>query len=682
MTNWSRWVAGALALAGLLVFVPHAQAGVSFDNSVIRIGLDETGVLGLKPTDHANNCVYGDTDFTSMQRVDDDTDAEDCDREGEGWGLAYGAGDDTDTWGKAFYQYGTLQSGGDVTPGSFSYTATTAKSVVMVGTDIELTQDWKPAPKTQYLYGDHITIKNKGMNTIPSVRFRRVMTWSDSSTHYDQTCAEIGYTPWSGPPAPDSLVFLNLIRLSTDPSPLMPVVTYGSPVEGPPVQDSATNCDDQATEWEFQFTGLTPRDTREFTLWYGGAPSRDDSLAALKTVKAQLMSIDHTLANGAEGDGTEWNWIMAFGDIPPAAGNHTRITGSTAPHTPKPQPDYTPDNGTFTQVGSHPFNEPPQFKAIPHVTTEVNHAVHFVATAGDKEGDTLHYNYLDVPKGAYVEPGPDGVAFDWVPGSGDVGVHCGIRFLVTEYLVDARNVADPATRNAYPQSSTADTCIVVFDRNADNDYDGVRDVGDDCPGVADHLQADGDSDGIGNLCDNCPDTYNPDQADLDGDNIGDACAAKSANPVPANASLGRPGDLDGDGVPDAQDDCPTLADAHQSDLDHDGAGDLCDADADGDGALNFASDRTTILDNCPDVANPDQADANADHRGDACPQGQTHAVKGMPLAAPTAPASSMPPASAAAVPRAPAPHPAPAVPVLAAVVALAAAVLAARRKSA
>jgi hypothetical protein len=47
---------------------------------------------------------------------------------------------------------------------------------------------------------------------------------------------------------------------------------------------------------------------------------------------------------------------------------------------------------------------------------------------------------------------------------------------------------------------------------------------------------DPDGDGVPNACDNCPSVANPDQADSDGDGIGDACAPliASANPPAAN----------------------------------------------------------------------------------------------------------------------------------------------------
>lgn len=97
---------------------------------------------------------------------------------------------------------------------------------------------------------------------------------------------------------------------------------------------------------------------------------------------------------------------------------------------------------------------------------------------------------------------------------------------------------------------------------------GCRDDGDCATGEGCHLGAclpcggegDVDGDGYCRVEDNCPSVPNPDQADLDGDGIGDACDP----------------DDDGDGVPDAEDNCPLVPNPSQLDTDGDGIGDACE----------------------------------------------------------------------------------------------------------
>jgi hypothetical protein len=81
---------------------------------------------------------------------------------------------------------------------------------------------------------------------------------------------------------------------------------------------------------------------------------------------------------------------------------------------------------------------------------------------------------------------------------------------------------------------------------------------------------DSDGDGVCNAVDNCPEIANPDQKDSNNNGIGDVCE------IDPCAEHG--GDSDGDGVCDAVDNCPEIANPDQKDSNNNGIGDVCEVD--------------------------------------------------------------------------------------------------------
>jgi hypothetical protein len=90
---------------------------------------------------------------------------------------------------------------------------------------------------------------------------------------------------------------------------------------------------------------------------------------------------------------------------------------------------------------------------------------------------------------------------------------------------------------------------------------------------------DGDGDGEPDATDNCPRVFNPSQADLDGDGAGDACDPCPLDADAATCAPPDPTDLDRDGVLDTVDNCPRVPNPGQEDADGNGVGDVCEVTA-------------------------------------------------------------------------------------------------------
>ncbi len=164
----------------------------------------------------------------------------------------------------------------------------------------------------------------------------------------------------------------------------------------------------------------------------------------------------------------------------------------------------------------------------------------------------------------------------------------------------------------------------------DSDSDGISNLFDNCPYLANVDQADHDTDGSGNVCDE----------DIDGDGFSNSKESSAGTKIWNALSFPSGLDTDGDSVLDVFDNCIFISNVKQWDRDSDQIGDDCDDDLDGDGASNeeetkagtSISDKTSFpaksdqdgdgvvdaIDNCKNIANSGQWDKDGDGLGNAC----------------------------------------------------------------
>ncbi len=289
---------------------------------------------------------------------------------------------------------------------------------------------------------------------------------------------------------------------------------------------------------------------------------------------------------------------------------------------------------------------------------------------GDFGGLALLAGGDDVP----VKEGDKFTLFAYADNDGSGG-STGVNLMLAPVTPGDFVATELVTVTAPADREQLDGIALTIDARAfDQDFDGASDedrngdglVDDNCPEKPNADQLDNDGDGIGDVCDVCPDTSDPGQENTDGVGRGDACNDVA---TAACAYFGQyqpascPGDADGDEIDDAAiaceegipfclpqdsssddlpvtgepttlDNCRTVENTDQANLDNDAFGDACDDDDDGDGqddsedncslagnAGQRDGDDDTVgdaCDNCVALVNNDQLDADEDGVGDVC----------------------------------------------------------------
>ncbi|MEA3191060.1 MAG: hypothetical protein QOD77_1642 [Thermoplasmata archaeon] len=538
---------------------PPLPIGSVITNGVVMLGVNPNGELNVASAIPSFGSPTGlppspGTTVVGLRYVPGDLESTADGCLCEGWGASYGT-----TSGQANQASGSY----GITPVSFDYTLSTARSVVRIG-NLRVTHDYHPSLATTSLYEVNVTMENLAATAMANVRYQRSMDWDVEPTPFQEYVTIVAPTP-----TPTALVMSHDNGFcGGDPLAFCSPMYATGPPTGASFADSGPA--DHGGTFRFNFGTLPAGDVKVFHIYYGAAESEVGALAALASVGASVYTLGQcspglllgaiAIDNGCDkGLGTPATFMFGFQNI-------TKVTPPPPPPPPVPPPP------------------PPPIPAIPGFTV-----------AMDESGCGPHpVQFADTTK-----PGTFPIAgWHWDFGDGDVSTdqnpvhtyrHGGtytVKLTVTDSAGDIRSTTKLLKTIGITECPIDPVDPSGVPRPGAPPRDGVD------PALVDK---DTDSDLHVDSMDNCVLTTNADQADQDGDGLGDACDP----------------DRDGDFFADPLDNCRDVANAGQSDLDNDSVGDACDLDVDGDGVANAA-------DNCFAAANGSQADGDRDGRGDAC----------------------------------------------------------------
>ena len=180
-------------------------------------------------------------------------------------------------------------------------TATTAVSVVDIGTTFRVTHDYHPSPSTPNAYEVSVSVKNISA-TATHLRYRRVMDWDIEPTAFSE--------------------FVTLFKGS---SPFLDFTSNNGfatsdPLSGPSdlgQTGSFTDAGpaDHGALFDFDFGSLAAGATREFKTFYGSAATETGAINALNAVGVEAYSLGEPSTPDGPTLGTPNTFLFGFRDI-------------------------------------------------------------------------------------------------------------------------------------------------------------------------------------------------------------------------------------------------------------------------------------------------------------------------------------------------------------------------------
>jgi hypothetical protein len=223
----------------------------------------------------------------------------------EGWGagvVGLGAG------------RGSVDNGGvsNLTVASFTSTASTATSVVNIGSFLRVTHNYTPSALTPFLYQVQVSLTNTSGAAFASgdLRYRRSMDWDIAPTTFNELVTHSGI-----PAALGIANGSNILSVGDDgfavPDPLENTAKGLSCALNANFVDCGP--DDHGSDFLFQFEALAAGATRTFSIFYGAAPTEAQALSALASVGAGLYSLGQPSNAAGLATGAPNTYMFGFG---------------------------------------------------------------------------------------------------------------------------------------------------------------------------------------------------------------------------------------------------------------------------------------------------------------------------------------------------------------------------------
>ena len=266
------------------------QATAMISNGVVLLGVNELGELivpGGPPSPVAGETRVG------LRYVPTGNEAVSHGGPYEGWGVA-----DALSSVSGWVNQGHGSSG--LALNSFVTTASTARSVVSVGTMLSVTHDYHPSLSPN-LYQVDVVISNTLAVSV-DLRYRRVVDWDIEPTVFSEyvtvdqgTASALFFTSNAGFAHPNPL---------SGPSDEGYTGTF---VDAGPLDHGAL--------FDFDFGSLAPGAARRFTLYYGAAKDEAEAVMALYNVGAEAYAFGQPSTPAGPTQGTPNTFILAFAGV-------------------------------------------------------------------------------------------------------------------------------------------------------------------------------------------------------------------------------------------------------------------------------------------------------------------------------------------------------------------------------